>query len=88
MIVGITQSFATADDKEVSSHIYFDKNTYGFGQKAIVTLIDKNLNKHYDAIDAYRPQNGFVFLRIDGKTMSDVFTQKNLSIILYRNRSS
>lgn len=42
---------------------------YGFGQKAIVFLLDKNLDKHHDGIDTYRPRSGFVFLEIAGKRM-------------------
>ena len=80
---GAMQSFAvTANDANKSTekvpqtHIYFDKRVYGFGQKAIVFLLDKNLNKHHDGIDTYRPRSGFVFLEIAGKRMPDSFTQK------------
>gem|GEM_PF-2991324 len=80
-LIGTAQSFAAVQDqgeksKQSKTKIYFDKRSYNFGQKATVFLFDKNLNKHHDAIDFYRPQSGFISLEIGGKRVSDVFMKK------------
>ena len=56
--------------------VYFDRQFYKIGQKVIVTIVDRNLSKYYDAIDSYRPVRGFVTIEIDDRTVSDSFTGK------------
>ncbi len=82
IIAGATQNAVALNDpykntgESLSVRVYFDKVSYKIGQKAVVTIVDKNLNKHYDAIDSYRPVRGFVSLEIDGKDVSDSFSSK------------
>jgi len=82
IIVGVMQNFAAGEaaykNTEDTSNVrvYFDKHFYKIGQKVIVTIVDKNLNKHYDAIDSYKPVRGFVSLEIDDRTVPDSFASK------------
>ena len=81
IIVGATQNLAAGEDvykdkKPANTRLYFDKDFYKIGQKAIVTIVDKNLNKHYDAIDSYKPVRGFVTLEIDERKVSESFASK------------
>jgi len=81
IIVGATQNLAAGEDaykdkKPANTGVYFDKDFYKIGQKAIVTIVDKNLNKHYDAIDSYKPVRGFVTLEIDERKVSESFASK------------
>jgi len=81
IIIGAMQNAAAQKDPNNTGdslivRVYFDRDFYKIGQKAVVTIVDKNLNKHYDAIDSYRPARGFVSLEIDGKDVSDSFASK------------
>ncbi len=82
IIVGAMQNFAAGEDaykntkKTSNIHVYFDKDFYKIGQKAIVTIVDKNLNKRYDAIDSYKPVRGFLSLEIDDRNVSESFASK------------
>jgi len=81
IVAGVMQNFAAGEDgqknmKKVHSRIYFDRHFYSFGQRAIVTIVDKNLVKTHDGIDSYRPAKGFVSLEIDGRTVPQSFVSK------------
>ncbi len=81
IIGGAMQNLATGEDtekntKKVHSRIHFDKHFYSFGQRAIVTIVDKNLIKTHDGIDSYKPIKGFVTLEIGGRTVSQSFLSK------------
>ena len=79
IIVGAIQNFAAGEDaykgtkKTSNIRLYFDKDFYKIGQKAIVTIVDKNLNRRYDAIDSYKPVRGSVWLEIDERKVSEGF---------------
>lgn len=78
--MGLVQNYATAATYNSSEghkvDVYFDRQFYKIGQKVIVTIVDRNLSKHYDAIDSYKPVRGFVTIEIDDRTISDSFTAK------------
>jgi hypothetical protein len=76
LFCGTVNSTLAENEGKVSKHVYFNKKSYSFGQRAIVFLLDKNLDRHHDGIDSYKPQSGFVFLEIGGKRVSDNFTKK------------
>jgi hypothetical protein len=80
IIIGATQNSAGEDAnknaKTSKVGIYFDRGFYKIGQKAIVIIVDKNLNKHHDAIDSYKPVKGFVSLEINNREVADSFASK------------
>ena len=80
-IMGVAgQNFAAGEDatsaKVPRTGVYFDRHFYAIGQKAYVIIVDKNLNRHYDAIDSYSPVRGLVSLEIDDSALSDAFAIK------------
>ncbi len=67
---------AAQESKARHDHVFFDKQFYSMGQKGKVTIIDKNLDKRHDAIDSYKPVQGFVSLEVNKKKASSVFVDK------------
>ncbi len=81
IITGLMQNFAAGEDaqknmKKIHTRIYFDRHFYSFGQRAIVTIVDKNLVKTHDGIDSYKPAKGFVTLEINGHKVPESFLSK------------
>lgn len=81
IVASAMYNFAAGEDgnKGVSTPktaIYFDRYSYVIGQKATVTIVDKKLDRHYDAVDSYRPTRGFVSFEINDNTVSDGFATK------------
>jgi hypothetical protein len=74
-VIWSSHTFA-AGEENPKTGVYFDRYAYAIGQRVTVTIVDKNLDRHHDAVDSHRHGRGFVTIEINDKTVSDSFAAK------------